>query len=556
MTGVIAGAPSTAQAATTGAATVGTSNYAVPTGAIFVSAGSGNDANSGSSGSPLKTVATAISKASSGRTIVLRAGVYHESVVIPTAKTLTIQAYPNEAVWFDGSTRITAFSQSGSTWKTSGWTFAPSSVMDGKADNPGFVDPAHPMAARPDQVFYDGSPLAQVGSASKVTAGTFYVDPAAKTLTIGSNPSGHSVSATNLQQAIYVMSPGSTLQGFGVRRYATPYADRAAVRLANVNLTARDLVVQDSAMIGINVENNNAVIDHVTVMRSGMMGIGANAAYGLVIRNSLITNNNSEQFKPAPVSGGIKVTRSRGVTIQNNNTSSNYGSGIWLDESCYDVKVTGNVSSNNQYTGIQLEISGTAIIANNELSNQQFGIQLLDSTNVKVFNNAIGNNSKFGVRIFQDQRRQATASFAGHDPRRPIPDPTLTWVTKNITVANNAFGSGGYFQVWALDQVTHIPADSMAITVAGNLFNHRTTTVQATMLGWGSSDNSSITRYDTAASMLKKSSELKNVETASSMPLSSMSSALSSAASQAIGLPSDVASAVGQPAGTKRVGRF
>ncbi|RFA21186.1 right-handed parallel beta-helix repeat-containing protein [Subtercola boreus] len=516
----------------------------------------GSDTNAGTVSSPLKTLVKAVAKAVNGQQIVLRSGTYHEAVVVPTNKQLVIQSYPKETVWLDGSSKISTFSQSGSTWKASNWSFAPSSVMDGKADNPGFVDPAHPMAARPDQVFYDGVALVQVGSAAQVKAGTFYADHTNKTLTIGNNPSGHKVSASDLAQAVYVMSSGTVLQGFGVRRYATSYGDRAALRLANTNITARDIVVEDSAMIGVNVENNGVTLDHLTVVRSGLMGIGANASYGLVIKNSQVTNNNSEQFKPAPVSGGIKVTRSRGVTIANNNTSNNYGSGIWLDESCYDVKVTGNVSSGNQYTGIQLEISSNAIIANNDVSNQQFGVQLFDASNVKIFNNTIGNNAKFGVRIYQDQRRQATASFAGHDPRQPIPDSTVTWITKNITVADNAFGSGGFFQVWALDGVTHIPADQMAITVAGNLFNPRTTTAQATMLAWGGSDNTSITRYDTAASMLKKSSAFVNRETTASEPLSSMATEISAAASGAVGLPSDVAAAVGQPTGTKRVGRF
>ena len=50
--------------------------------------------------------------------------------------------------------------------------------MDGIADNPGFVDPAHPMAARPDQVFVDGAALTQVATAAQVTVGTFAVDQA------------------------------------------------------------------------------------------------------------------------------------------------------------------------------------------------------------------------------------------------------------------------------------------------------------------------------------------------------------------------------------------
>lgn len=290
--GLLAGAPVTAQAATpaAGAAPLGSVSYPVPSGALFVSVGSGRDSNAGTSSAPLKTVAAAISKAKSGGTIVLRAGYYHEAVVIPTNKPLTIQPYLKDVVWFDGSSTLSGFTASGTTWKVSNWTFAPTSVMNGVADNPGFVDPAHPMAARPDQVFYDGVAMKQVGSAAQVTAGSFFVDRSARTLTIGSSPSGHKVAASTLEQAVYVMAPGSVLQGFGVRRYATDYADRSALRLANINISARQLTVEDSAMIGINVENNNVVLDHVTVTRSGLLGIGANASYGLVIKNSSITN--------------------------------------------------------------------------------------------------------------------------------------------------------------------------------------------------------------------------------------------------------------------------
>ncbi|PPF85574.1 hypothetical protein C5B96_05765 [Subtercola sp. Z020] len=554
--GLLVATPASAQADEfpQGSAPVGSLGYPIYSTAIFVSVGSGNDANQGTLRSPLKTVARAIEKASAGDQLVLRAGVYHEAVTIPTNKPLIIQSYPREAVWFDGSTRLSDFRQSGSTWVASNWTFAPTNVMDGVADNPGFVDSAHPMAARPDQVFYDGVAMTQVGSAGQVTKGTFFVDRGAKTLTIGSNPAGHKVAASDLGQAIYVKAPGSIIQSLGVRRYATSYGDRSAIRLANADITARNLVIEDNAMIGVNVEQNNVTLDHLTIQRSGLMGVGANASYGLVIENSEITRNNSEQFKPAPVSGGIKVTRSRGVTITGNNTSNNWGSGIWLDESCWDVKVTNNVSSNNQYTGIQLEISGNAIIANNQLSNQQFGLQLFDANDVKVFNNSIGNNSKFGVRIYQDQRRQADPSFAGHDPRQKIPDPTVPWVTKNITIANNAFGAGGFFQIWALDAVTHIPADRMGITVTGNLFNRRTSMSQSTLLAWGGSDNSSITRYDTAASMLTKNSAFRNTETGSSLSLTGMTSAILSAASGALALPADVAAAVGRSTGVKKVG--
>jgi hypothetical protein len=281
LAGALVASPVTAEAATSGqgASPLGSLSYPIASGAVYVAVDSGKDTNAGTIAAPLKTVAAAIAKAPNGGQIVLRAGTYHEAVVIPTAKRLTIQSYPKEVVWFDGASKVSAFTASGSTWKLANWSFAPTNVMDGKADNPGFVDPAHPMAARPDQVFYDGVAMKQVGSAAQVTAGTFFADRTAKTLTIGSNPSGHKVYASDLQQAIYVMSPGSVLQGFGVRHYATPYGDRSAIRLANTGITARELTIEDNAMIGVNVENNSVTLDHLTVVRSGLMGI--THAYGL-----------------------------------------------------------------------------------------------------------------------------------------------------------------------------------------------------------------------------------------------------------------------------------
>ncbi|WP_157887736.1 DUF1565 domain-containing protein [Frondihabitans sp. PAMC 28766] len=105
-----------------GSLPVGSSDYPVPAGAVFVSP-TGSDAAAGSETSPLKTLGAAIAKATPGSTIVLRAGVYNESVVIPESKPyLTVEAYPHEAVWLDGSVPVTNWTKTGSTWTSSGWT--------------------------------------------------------------------------------------------------------------------------------------------------------------------------------------------------------------------------------------------------------------------------------------------------------------------------------------------------------------------------------------------------------------------------------------------------
>ncbi|MET1005198.1 MAG: right-handed parallel beta-helix repeat-containing protein [Propionibacteriaceae bacterium] len=539
-----------------GSATVGTATYSVPSGAIFVDGSKGSDSASGSQGSPLKTVKAAVSKASSGKTIVIRSGTYNESVTVPGTKTLTIQNYPNEAVWLDGSTSVKSWSKSGSNWVTSGWKSEFSSSMGGTASFKARFIGSNPMAADPDQVFVNGTALKQVSSASSVVAGTFAVNDGADTITIGTDPSGKDVRASNLAQALSISSPNSTVQGIGIRRYATPYETRSALQMSNKGGAIRNVVVQDNAMIGISLSNTGKVLDHVTVERNGMMGIGGTENDSSVVSNSKANNNNTQQFKDAPVSGGIKFTRSRGIKVLNTEAKSNGGSGIWFDASCYDMTVTNNVATNNTKHQIEIEVSSKAIVANNVATGGETGILLYDAGNVKVFNNELGDSRLFGLKLAQDYRRQSNPNVPeAHDPRAPIPDPTVTWLTQNITVSNNIFGNGGKFQFYALDGETNIAVDKMNVTINGNLFNKRMDTSQPTMVAWGKGDNKTLERYESPSALAAaKNGSWKNAQVSSSMSIASMKSVAGSYSSTAVGLPSDVATAMGKSAGTKGVG--
>jgi hypothetical protein len=539
-----------------GAASVGTTSYSIPSGALFVDGANGSDSKSGTSSSPLKTVKAAVSKATSGKTIVIRKGTYHETVVVPGTKTLTIQAYPNEAVWFDGSVPVRSWTQSGSKWVTSGWKAEFSSSMGGDAHFKSRFIGSNPMAADPDQVFIDGVALKQVSSSSNVVAGTFAVNDGADTITIGSNPSGKEVRASDLAQAINISSPNSVVQGIGVRRYATPYETRSALKLSNKGGTVRNVVVSDNAMIGISLSNSGKLLDHVTVERNGMMGIGGTEDDNSVVKNSKANGNNTQQFKDAPVSGGIKFTRSRTISVVNTEAKDNGGSGIWFDASCYDMTVTNNVATNNTKNQIEVEVSSKAIVANNEALGGETGILLYDAGQVKAFNNELGGSRLFGIKLAQDYRRQSNPNVPeAHDPRRPIPDPTVTWLTKDITISNNVFGNGGKFQFYGLDGETNISVDRMNVTINGNLFNKRTETSQPTMVAWGKGDNKTLERYESPAALAAaKNGSWKNAQTSGSSSISSMQSGISNYNSYAVSLPSDVASAIGTSGSTKAMG--
>ncbi|MBC7632329.1 right-handed parallel beta-helix repeat-containing protein [Aeromicrobium sp.] len=533
-----------------GSVAVGSARYAVPKDAIFVST-TGSSSGSGSLSNPFATIAQAVSRATSGTTIVVREGNYHEFVSTSSSKQVTIQNYPGEKVWLDGSAPVSTWKKSGSTWVASGWTAefsSNASYVKGLDQSKSFIDPAFPMASYPDQVFVNGAPLRQVKSASLVKPGAFAVDYSKDTLTIGSDPSGKSVRASDLPTAIQFVSPKSTLQGIGVRRYASQMAGaKGAVYVAGSanGSIIRDVVIEDSATQGLAIIKPDIDVQRVTVRRAGGLGILATAADRLRIRDSIVEDNNVEHFNVAPSAGGIKVSRLRGLTITNNTVRSNINSmGIWTDESTVGIKVTGNTVIDNGSVGIHLELSEDGIVADNVATGNKTGVQVYNTGNVKIYNNDVGGNRSAGVKLMQDQRRQATWA-TGRDKRQPVPDPTNPWITRNITVANNIFTAGGETQIYAFDIRTGVHADTFVNQIAGNQF----ASTSGTMFLWGVGGTKS-ERYATTQSFNATRGVAWRNSTISGAPTGPTD------ASVAIPLPTDVASAISQAAGSRKLGPY
>ena len=105
-----------------GSGTPGTSNYTPPAGARYIAL-NGSDGNSGSQGSPWRTLQHAVDTAANGTTIVLRRGEYRQgNVAVMRHSGLTIQPYPGESVWFTGSDPLGGFvADSGGVWVRNNW---------------------------------------------------------------------------------------------------------------------------------------------------------------------------------------------------------------------------------------------------------------------------------------------------------------------------------------------------------------------------------------------------------------------------------------------------
>ena len=472
-----------------GSVGVGSAVYGVPSvGVLFVAVG-GSDSGSGSLSDPLGSVSRAVLLAGSGSTVVLRGGVYHESVSLPVGKALTVQAFPGESVWFDGSVPVSSWSVSGSVWRAGGWsavfdhspTYTPG-APDSTTPGWSFVNAAHPLAAYPDQLFVDGVAQEQVGSLALVGAGKFFVDTAAQALFMGTDPVGHAVRASDLSTAFTVNGAGSVLRGFGVRRYATSVPLKGAIRSLAANVTLENLVVSDNATQGIYVGGRGLgtgnTLRQVTVERNGLLGIESSYADGFRAIGVRAVDNNTEHFNSSPVSGGLKIGRVRHISITGSVFSGNEGPGLWMDESVFDATVTGNDFVNNTGHGLSFEISSDGVFADNLVAgNGGNGMKMNNVSNLTIVNNTFINNAGKPLWLVQDSRVASNVTTPGHDPRQPLPDPTMTWILGPATVTNNIFsGTNSNCYLCVEDTALHRSATTMGITTDGNLYNRPTTT--------------------------------------------------------------------------------
>lgn len=477
--------------ASAGSVRVGTRNDAIPSGAIIVAAGAAAS-GTGTMSAPYAKLQTAIDKAASGSTIVMRAGTYHETVTIPSGKKLTIQAAPREAVWLDGTQKVSGFTASGSTWYTSNWSYNFDSsptytkgASDGTAANWTWLNKAAPMAAHPDQVWVGGTHLTQVNSLAAVKAGTFFVDTAADRLYIGTNPSSGEVRASTLTKALSVRGADSTVRGIGIRGYATSVWMMGTVTLEASGAKLEDVAIYDNATTGVYATTSNITMTRVTAARNGLMGIGASTADGLVLDRVLSLENNREKFNQSPVSGGVKITRTRGVKITGSAFLRNNAPGIWVDESVYDTTITGTDSIGNTGHGVSLELSHKVLFVNNLIKdNSGQGVKINNTGAVTLWNNTIIGGART-LNIVQDSRDASDPDEAGHDPRRPVPDSTMPWLIKDISIGNNVIAaSTGNCSVCVEDYSKKHDADDLNIKITGGVVQRTSASAPSWVAVW------------------------------------------------------------------------
>jgi len=421
------------------------SAYAAPTARTWHVSVHGRDAASGQAGSPVRHLRTAVKRARAGDRVVVHAGVYHESVTIPAGKRLAIRTADGSA-WLDGTRRVRGWHRTAHGWATR-WTVefdhSPTytwGARDGTEPGWTFVNPARPMAAHPDQVWLDGHRLRQVPHRRQLRPGTFYVAEEADRLVLGTDPRGRVVRASDLAKALSIRAAGTTVRGLGVRRFAPSVPHMGAVTAEAPRVTLTGMRILQNATTGLHVSAAGAVVRGVELRGNGMLGLSATYADGLRVVRTVARHNNTERFNTAPVAGGAKIGRSRDVAVRHSRFLGNRGTGLWFDESAYNIRVVDSVLRRNLRHGLALELSTRALVVDTLVAgNRGHGIKINNTARVELWNNTVVRNGR-PVNIVQDDRDVTDLETPGHDPRRPRPDPTMDWTSRAVVVHNNVLG--------------------------------------------------------------------------------------------------------------------
>ena len=453
----------------------------------------GADSASGSERKPLRTIGAALARAREDSTIVVHQGVYHESVKIEGVTGVTLTAAPRARVWLDGSRPVTQWAPAGSSWVSTGWTAEFDSsptytwgAPDGDGANWQFVDPAHPMAAHPDQVWVDDVALQQVGALEAVGPGRFFVDEGADRLYLGTDPSGRDVRASFLAKGLSVRAAGTRVHGIGVRRFASSVPHMGTVTVEAPHVRLEDMSIEQNATTGLHVMRSRVRLDHVSLVRNGMMGLTTNGADHLRMDRIRVIGNNRERFHSSPAAGGAKIGRSRDVLVRDSVFQANRGTGLWFDESVRGITVASSRLARNAVHGLSLELSGDVVVAGNVIAdNGGNGIKVNDTSRVKIWNNTITGNDR-EVNIVQDDRDL--------DSQGSYLDTSggLTFRNGPVVLANNVLARTAPASDCLLcveDYSGRFSAEAMKVEANGNIYQRSSLRRPASLVRWSRGDD-------------------------------------------------------------------
>lgn len=375
-----------------------------------------SDQGPGSSGRPWKTLSHAAQKAGAGDQVLVRDGIYRESIVLKTSGTeaapIRFEAATGAHVVLTGADRLTGWQrvQGDSPIYRIPWThrFIPWSPHLTHPD-----DEYHRVIGRCEQVAIDNYLLRQVLEPGQMAPGTFFVDLSNQVLEAWdfANRDLNKVWAEGAVRQEVLRSEGAWVQVRGLRfRFAANMAQHGAVVLAGAHDVLEDCTIEDMNASGATFAAPDLTVRRCVFRDNGQLGFGANGAHRLLFTACRVENNNTKGFDRGWEAGGDKLVLCRDAVLERSQFVRNRGNGIWFDIGNEHCTVRQCLIADNEDSGIFDEISfglhahdnvivGNGFAATAGAWGAQAGISLSSSPDSVIERNLIfGNREGFDFR--------------------------------------------------------------------------------------------------------------------------------------------------------------
>ena len=180
------------------------------------------------------------------------------------------------------------------------------------------------------------------------------------------------------------------VDGGGVGKVVSIYADRVNVSGFTIQKSGIDF-----PNAGIYIGSNFNNISNNIIAKNKFVGIKLHPSFNTIIYGNIIRDNQGN---------GIDIARGSGEgcdnnIIKNNSIINNTYSGIGLVELCNNNTIIENTFEDHAYAGIDMWLSSSNIITDNEFINNYFGIQLYESNSNYIFSNTIRDSVSAGIHI-------------------------------------------------------------------------------------------------------------------------------------------------------------
>jgi hypothetical protein len=287
---------------------------------------------------------------------------------------------PSGGTVLSGAVVLHHWTASGGYWVASG--LPPPLIGHG-------VTGTNPLALNLNDLFVDNVLFARVGALSRVTASTWYFDPATKSAYISYKPVGHTVEYSSVPQLTGDNgATGVVVRHLTIEKYAADAQNAPIHGVRDWRIV--DVTSTQNHGAGLNI-GPGTIVQGGHYTDNGQIGIAGAAANGAQVLGAEIARNNYAGYDIDWEAGGLKMTHSSKVVIAGNNVHDNHGQGLWSDIGDSNFTYANNIVTHNDGNGIMYEISyGGSVIRDNTVTcNGGAQIYISNSQGVEITGNTV-----------------------------------------------------------------------------------------------------------------------------------------------------------------------